>query len=280
MRLNTLAGRSHNDLTQYPVMPTGLADYTSKELDLSDPASYRDLSKPMGAQEEGRAAKFKERFDTYQDCGMGSEPFHYGSHYSSAGIVLYYLLRMEPYTTENIRLQGGRFDVADRLFDSISQTWASCLKDMSDVKELVPEFFYLPDFLRNANDLGLGTTQRGHTLGDVGLPPWANGSADEFVRLHREALESGTCPHISTSGLTSSSGTSRTGHAQENLNVFYYLTYEGAVDLERLDPQDRSAEQQIHLGQTPAQLIRGRTSRASRAPRSGRRARSSTRPRP
>ena len=97
---------------------------------------------------------------------MGSEPFHYGSHYSSAGIVLYYLLRMEPYTTENIRLQGGRFDVADRLFDSISQTWASCLKDMSDVKELVPEFYYLPDFLRNANDLGLGTTQRGHTLGD------------------------------------------------------------------------------------------------------------------
>ena len=74
MRLNTLAGRSHNDLTQYPVMPWVLADYTSTELDLSDPASYRDLSKPMGAQEEGRAAKFKERFDTYQDCGMGASP--------------------------------------------------------------------------------------------------------------------------------------------------------------------------------------------------------------
>ena len=27
-------------------------------------------------------------------------------------------------------------------------------------------------------------------LNDVELPPWANGSADEFVRMHRAALES------------------------------------------------------------------------------------------
>jgi hypothetical protein len=27
-------------------------------------------------------------------------------------------------------------------------------------------------------------------LGDIALPEWAGGSAEEFVRLHREALES------------------------------------------------------------------------------------------
>jgi hypothetical protein len=36
--------------------------------------------------------------------------------------------------------------------------------------------------------------QDGHELGDVELPPWANGCAHEFVRLHREALE---CDHVS-----------------------------------------------------------------------------------
>ncbi len=36
---------------------------------------------------------------------MGSKPFHYGSHYSSSGIVLHYLLRLEPFTTEHIKLQ-------------------------------------------------------------------------------------------------------------------------------------------------------------------------------
>ena len=32
--------------------------------------------------------------------------------------------------------------------------------------------------------------QTGATVGDVGLPPWAHGSTDEFIRLQREALES------------------------------------------------------------------------------------------
>jgi len=45
MNLNTLAGRSYNDLMQYPVFPWILADYTSPELDFSDPNTFRDLSK-------------------------------------------------------------------------------------------------------------------------------------------------------------------------------------------------------------------------------------------
>ena len=37
MTLNTLAGRTYNDLSQWPVFPWILADWTSAELDLSDP---------------------------------------------------------------------------------------------------------------------------------------------------------------------------------------------------------------------------------------------------
>ena len=50
MYLNTLAGRSYSDLMQYPIFPWILADYTSPELDLTNPDSFRDLGKPMGAQ--------------------------------------------------------------------------------------------------------------------------------------------------------------------------------------------------------------------------------------
>lgn len=39
-----------------------------------------------------------------------------GSHYSSAGSTLYYLIRLEPFTTYSLVLQGGKFDHADRLF--------------------------------------------------------------------------------------------------------------------------------------------------------------------
>ena len=41
MHLNTLAGRSFNDWTQYPVFPWILADYTSERLDLTNPATFR-----------------------------------------------------------------------------------------------------------------------------------------------------------------------------------------------------------------------------------------------
>lgn len=61
MYINTLAGRSYKDFMQYPVFPWVLADYKSAELDLSDPASFRDLSKPMGAQTPDRLAQFEKR---------------------------------------------------------------------------------------------------------------------------------------------------------------------------------------------------------------------------
>lgn len=54
-------------------------------------------------------------------------------------------------------LQGGHFDLADRMFNSIKEAWLSASKhNMADVKELIPEFFYLPEFLVNSNHFDLG----------------------------------------------------------------------------------------------------------------------------
>jgi hypothetical protein len=43
-----LADRSFNDLTQYPVFPWVVQDYSSPRLDLDSRKTYRDLSKPIG----------------------------------------------------------------------------------------------------------------------------------------------------------------------------------------------------------------------------------------
>ena len=61
LHLNTLADRSYNDLTQYPVFPWVLADYTSSELDLTEESVYRDLSKPVGALNPERLARLLKR---------------------------------------------------------------------------------------------------------------------------------------------------------------------------------------------------------------------------
>lgn len=43
------------------------------------------------------------------------------------------------------------------MFNSIKEAWLSASKhNMADVKELIPEFFYLPEFLNNSNRFDLG----------------------------------------------------------------------------------------------------------------------------
>lgn len=187
MALNTLAGRSYQDITQYPVFPWVITDYTSETLDLSDPKVYRDLKKPVGALNPDRLERIKERYSFFDDPEIPK--FHYGSHYSSSGTVLFYLLRIDPFTTLAYELQGGKFDHADRLFHDVASTWKSCYNDMSDVKELVPEFFYLPEMFKNVNNIDFGSTQSGEKVDTVILPPWAK-SPEDFVMKQREALES------------------------------------------------------------------------------------------
>lgn len=63
---------------------------------------------------------------------------------------------------------GGHFDLADRMFHSIKDAWLSASKNnMADVKELIPEFFYLPEMFQNADNFDLGMKQSGVVLDSV-----------------------------------------------------------------------------------------------------------------
>lgn len=258
MTLNTLAGRSYNDLTQYPIFPWILADYSSEVLDFNKSSTFRDLSKPVGALDLKRFEVFEDRYRNFSDPDIPS--FYYGSHYSSMGIVLYYLLRLEPFTSLHRNLQGGKFDHADRLFQSVEGTYRNCLSNTSDVKELIPEFFYMPEFLANSNSYHLGVKQDGEPIGDVCLPPWAKGSPEEFINRNREALESEYVSSNLHHWIDLVFGYKQRGKpAVEAANIFYYLTYEGAVDLDTMedDLQRAAIEDQIaNFGQTPIQIFR------------------------
>jgi hypothetical protein len=259
MLVNTMAGRTFNDLTQYPVFPWILADYTSEELDLNNPATFRDLSKPMGAQSPSRAADFAMRHRSLAE--IGEPPFHYGTHYSSAMIVSSYLIRLPPFVQSFILLQGGTFDHPDRLFYSIEGAWTSSSRDNgSDVRELIPEFFYLPEFLTNINGYNFGVRQGdGGSVDNVILPPWAKGDPKIFIAKHREALES---PYVSQrlhQWIDLVFGYKQRGEvAVESLNVFHPLSYKGARDLDNItDPQERLITTGIihNFGQTPHQIF-------------------------
>ncbi|QRW11722.1 beige protein [Ceratobasidium sp. AG-Ba] len=125
--LNQASGRTCNDLTQYPIFPWVLSDYTSETLDLNSPNSFRLLSRPMGALTPGRREAAATRYSSLKS--IGEEAFNYGTHFSSSMIVCHFLIRLAPFTHHFRRLQGGSWDLPDRLFHSIQRAWESASED-------------------------------------------------------------------------------------------------------------------------------------------------------
>jgi neurobeachin-like protein 1/2 len=191
---------------------------------------------------------------------------------------------MEPFTSLHVWLQDGKFDKADRLFESVEKTWRSCTSNPSDVKELIPEFYTTPEMFCNLNKFDFGTTQQGFnchftclashnatyllnlhewpgkSIDNVKLPPWAK-NAHDFVKKNREALE---CDYVSMHlhhWIDLIWGDKqKPPKAVDACNVFFHLTYSGSVDLETLKATDESlymktCAQIDNFGQIPTQLF-------------------------
>ncbi|KAJ5067923.1 beige/beach-related [Anaeramoeba ignava] len=259
MELNIISGRTFNDISQYPVFPWILVDFSSEKIDLDDISVYRDLSKPIGALNEKRLKDFIQRYHDLSRIDDSIPPFHYGSHYSNQGGVLFYLIRIEPFTSLFIEMQGGKFDIADRVFHSLPTTWESCLTSQSDVKELIPEFYFFPEFLENSNNFNLGKKQTGELIGNVILPPWAK-TPDEYIWMNRKALESEYVSQHLNEWIDLIFGYKQQGEeAVKAYNVFHYLTYENSIEIDSIqnEHQKQSIEEQVrYFGQTPTQIFK------------------------
>ncbi|KAH9896772.1 beach-domain-containing protein [Cubamyces lactineus] len=254
--LNQVSGRTPSDATQYPVFPWVLSDYTSSNLDLSSHKSFRDLSLPMGALTPARQEAARSRYESLMS--VGEKPFHYGTHFSSSMIVCHFLIRIEPFTHMFKTLQGGDWDLPDRLFSDIRRAYTSAAQDIrGDVRELIPEFFSCPEFLENSANLDFGVQQSsGERIHDVKLPPWAKQDPLLFIVLNRKALESDYVSEHLPQWIDLIWGCKQGD--PESCNVFHPLSYEGAIDLDAItDELEREATVGIihNFGQTPRKIF-------------------------
>ncbi|XP_075225539.1 lysosomal-trafficking regulator mauve isoform X2 [Lycorma delicatula] len=262
--LNKMAGRSYNDLMQYPVMPFILADYSSRILDLTESSSYRNLEKPMAVQDKKNEQHYINNYNYLKQemeiCGSSQSSYHYGSHYSNSGVVLHFLVRLPPFTGMFLTYQDDNFDLPDRTFHSIDTTWRLTSRESTtDVKELIPEFFFLPEFLINMEGFDFGVRQNGQRVDDVTLPPWAENDPRKFTLILRQALESDFVRENIPHWIDLVFGYKQTGKAAvDAVNVFHPATYCG-FDVEAIeDPLERCAWETMvrTYGQTPRQLFR------------------------
>uniref|UniRef100_A0A8B9TVZ6 Lysosomal trafficking regulator n=1 Tax=Anas platyrhynchos TaxID=8839 RepID=A0A8B9TVZ6_ANAPL len=252
--LNKHAGRSFNDLMQYPVFPFILSDYTNETLDLNDPSVYRNLVKPIAVQSKEKEDRY---VDTYKYL---EEEYRKGAREDDPiGTVLHFLVRLPPFTKMFLAYQDQSFDIPDRTFHSTNTTWRlSSYESMTDVKELIPEFFYLPDFLVNREGFDFGVRQNGDRVNHVNLPPWARNDPRLFILIHRQALESDQVSQTICHWIDLVFGYKQKGKASvQAINVFHPATYFG-MDVSAVeDPvQRRALETMIKTyGQTPRQLF-------------------------
>lgn len=255
MWVNFFAGRSLNDLSQYPIFPWVLQNYNAeKPPDLTKESSFRDLSKPIGvcgAREREEAAR--QRYDEQHDIAF--PPAHYMSHYSSSSVVTFFMIRLEPFTSLHLVLQGGVLDFPDRLFHSVPAAFHGVSTNVQNVRELIPEMYYLPELCINANRVPFGITSTGERMNNLVLPPWAHGSPYEFIYRMREALESPFVSHHLHHWIDLIFGCKQTGKlAVKSLNVFPGYSYEEMV--RDVADEPGMTDYFDNMGQTPIQLFK------------------------
>ena len=256
--LNMVSGRTWSDFTLFPFLPWVIKNYSKPQLDLNDLSIYRDLKYPLFAQTDEQRISCNEYFQTTLEInGTGS---YFPNYISNIGSAIYYLVRIEPFTTEELKFQGGVFDVPDRMFLSFDITSEVMIgSNTKSSLEFVPEIYYLPEILKNTNNLVF--SQSLITSLDPNkfyLPKWAKSEEDMVYKL-KKALESPEVSKQLNKWIDLVWGVRMKGKlANKRCNVYQDLVY-------NFDPQSYAEEdkvimkamiQQIHnCGSAPSQLF-------------------------
>ena len=143
--INIFAQCSTLDLNQYPVFPWVIKDYESDQLDLGDPETYREFSRPIGgfAAAGGSAAFRGSRKSVSFACSRDD--------------VLNLLVRQHP--AWRIKCHDKLFEHPNEVFGSVKKEWLRTVSLQDCVHELTPEFYSSEQsgFLVNSMRLDLGT---------------------------------------------------------------------------------------------------------------------------
>ena len=176
--LNLLSNRSYNDLYQYPVFPL-LFFYDKKDQD-NYSLVPRTLNCQIGFQTDTKGGETRKRqfVNSYEmtkeeiNDGISDIPeaYYFNTNYSNSVYINNYLLRLFPYSFIGIEIQGDGFDDPNRLFHSIEHAFYNISSLSTDLRELLPEFYFLPEMFININKLNFKKKNGGIQIDNVEMP--------------------------------------------------------------------------------------------------------------
>ena len=183
------------------------------------------------------------------------KPYNYGSHYSNPIYVTHFLSRIFPFCNILIELQGDRFDEPDRIFISVKDTFHSCTTQKGDLRELIPEFFSIPEMFFNINnfDMGIKVNKVKVDGVDTGF-----GDAYKFVYLNNLALEKDEVSLNLNNWIDLIFGYKQRGkEAEKNNNVHRFASYMDLVDIEKYNEEAKLYFYRfLEFGCCPMQLFK------------------------
>ena len=252
--INKYSCRSYNDVNQYPVFPW-LIIYGDKE---------RDLRYTIVAQTEESRMVLKEKFE----FSSQNFPFHYTTHYSNASFLIYYLIRINPFTDNQITLQVNKFDVPDRQFNSLDEIM-KILYSTNQPREVIPEFFISTEFFYNYNCNFYGLKNNTNVVINDLINKIGFQSPLEYVLNNEVLLESPKFKSQINFFIDNIFGVGQMG-GKENCNIFDKYSYQEMIDLnqkirkfkddklpyEKIKEKiERKSNKIISFGQTPFKLF-------------------------
>ena len=190
--------------------------------------------------------------------------YFYSSHYSNPFYVVHYMSKIFPYSFCAIELQGDGFDKRERQFLSMIDSWNNCMNENTDLRELIPEFFFLPEMFINFNKINFFNEKKEKNYeknnNDFEYPKWSKNNSNLFVIKNRLALESDFVSDNINEWIDLIFGFKQRGEEAEKVkNLFFDFTYEGTIDIEKykkinLDEYN-SLITKVDIGQTPSQIF-------------------------
>ena len=236
-------------------------DKKKKKKKVEEEYDYRDMKLPMGMLEINEESKkrkdaFIELYNTIKenkDEFEGTKPHFYGTNYSNPIYVCNFLMRLFPFTHISIELQGNKMDNSDRLFLSVVKSFNNSISQKTDVRELIPEFFYLPEMFLNINDVNLGKLEDNSVVYNVKTP--CKNNAYSFIEIMKRIFENNRISSTINNWVDLIFGYKVKGkEAEKAKNIYTEPSYQEYVNLNNIEDKGTYLRY-VEFGLIPTQIM-------------------------